>query len=44
MADDSSSVFPKASKIVSSFGLLSPVNVLEKPFEWNSKNEKNKIF
>lgn len=31
MADDSSSVFPKASNTWSSFGLRSPVNVLEKP-------------
>lgn len=29
MADDNSSVHPSASKITSSFGLLSPVNVLE---------------
>lgn len=37
-ADDSSSVFPKASKIWSSFGLLSPVKVLEKPIKWRNKS------
>lgn len=31
MADESSSVVPKASKIRSSFGRLSPVKVLENP-------------
>ncbi len=33
IADDNSSVVPKASNIWSSFGLLSPVKVLEKPNE-----------
>lgn len=37
IAEDSSSVFPKASNIWSSFGLLSPVKVLEKPSVENKK-------
>ena len=31
MADDNSSIAPNASNTWSSFGLLSPVNVLENP-------------
>lgn len=44
IAAESSSVAPKASNTGSSFGLLSPVNVLEKPLKHIMKFEMDSLF